>query len=413
MKDKNSLTMPLGRAARYVMGKSIRFLLHSRHATQLGRGLLSRHPGIKAKLLHLAGKSSQEVAEDIQRRIDHELLRKAQAMQKRSVYANLPSLARPGRIDKLVFQGYSRPLSLAIETTNICNNNCVVCSYSSQTRARETMSLSLFEKILQDYKALGGGDLSFTPLVGEVLLDKYLPTRLEMVKKMGFIRRLSVHSNGVMARLYDDPALKYIVQSFDRFKISIYGLDSEEYKAMTRKDEYESAMENISRILRNSKGNVVFGIRHLKRRSAEDVAKWIEDLRTRSECQYPVEITEQVLEEYSNWGFLGEVNLPFDARWRPNPINKKQCLIPLLAPKITSTGDVSYCSCANFDASEQLTLGNIHNNSLKQLYNSQKCQKLYSWEIFGIPEFCRACSFYTSIDTMENWPTLFSDPPLN
>ena len=72
-----------------------------------------------------------------------------------------------------------RPLYLRIETVNICNNRCIICAYPNQTRHEEVMTMEVFKKAVEDYVNLGGGYLSLTPLVGEVLLDPYLIDRLK------------------------------------------------------------------------------------------------------------------------------------------------------------------------------------------------------------------------------------------
>jgi len=354
----------------------------------------------------------QTVIDGIKTSIEYKKLLDARALHKKTVFSNIACLARPERIEKLTFNGRSRPLTLSVETVNICNNDCIICPYSSQTRAHQTMSIELFGKILDDYTLIGGGNLALTPFVGEILLDKHLLTRLEMIKKSGIVSRLSVTTNGVMAHLFDDPTLEYIIHSFYRIWISIYGMDAEEYKAMTRKDEYEKALENICRILRFSKGNIVLGIRHLKKRSSEDIYKWVENLKNRANYKYPLEVIEDMF-VFNNWSiFNTNTKLPFDAKWRPAPTHMDQCLLPLLYTKITSAGDLSFCACVNFDASEELLLGNIKNYSLLELYNNEKCRKLWNWKSNGIPEFCRTCSFYQSLDVIEQQPTIFSDLPL-
>src|ERR1700704_696229 len=63
---------------------------------------------------------------------------------------------------------------VSIETTNICNANCVFCAYQYQTRPTGIMSVELFRKIIDEYSELGGGELGLTPTVGDPLIDKHL-----------------------------------------------------------------------------------------------------------------------------------------------------------------------------------------------------------------------------------------------
>jgi MoaA/NifB/PqqE/SkfB family radical SAM enzyme len=392
-------------------------LIHEK-VRQVYHDLLKREPDTDGlhywtELVERTG-DIQDVIKGVRESEEYILLGKAQELHQKTVYSNIEYLARAGRIEKLIYNGYSRPLALKVETTNICNNDCIICPYSSQKREKHIMSLGIFKKILEDYRMLGGGDLSLTPIVGDLFCDKYLIPRLDMIKTCGSVKRLSVTTNAVLALKYDDSALEYIVQSFDRFKISVYGLDREEYRVMTRKDEYEKALQSISKIMAYSKSNVVIGIRHLKKRSPEFVREWVEGLKKSSGCRYPVEVTEAA-DEYNNWSVLNtHTALPFDAKWQCDYEAKEQCFIPLLYSQVLSSGDVSFCSCANFDAHQQLMLGSIRDSSLAELYSSPKCSELYSWPICGVPEFCKTCSFYTPFDVfLARWPDVFTNLPLN
>jgi len=72
-----------------------------------------------------------------------------------------------------------------------------------------------------------------------------------------------------MARRYSDEELRSILAGFGRLKISVYGFDRDEYKSMTRQDEYEATTEQITRILALAPpGVVVVGLRNLKNRRA-------------------------------------------------------------------------------------------------------------------------------------------------
>jgi sulfatase maturation enzyme AslB (radical SAM superfamily) len=335
---------------------------------------------------------------------------KAVTAHRNSVFASLPSFSQPERIEKLSSGRHSRPLMLMVETTNICNNDCIICPYSSQTRKRQTMTLDLFSKLLSDYEELGGGALSFTPIVGDVFVDKHLIRRIEMVRECNFIRGFSVTTNGVLASRFDDAELDYIVSSFDRIKISVYGLDREEYRLMTRKDQYDVAMENITRLVRRSKGNVVLGLRMLKERPPSEIEGWIEGIRHEAGSQHPLVVKSEA-KQYSNWNFFDTSKpLPFSATWRPAVTNDKQCLIPLLAVQVTSAGNVSFCACANFDTVDRLMLGNINTQSLAEMYNSDRCRELWDWTKYGVPEFCRSCSFHLPIEVADHVPWLFDNP---
>ena len=94
--------------------------------------------------------------------------------------------------------GANRPIYLRIETVNTCNNNCIICAYRDQSRAKSIMPMALFQKAVLDYAEMGGGFLSLTPLVGDILLDRYLSERLQFLRTVPEIRSLGVTTNGAM-----------------------------------------------------------------------------------------------------------------------------------------------------------------------------------------------------------------------
>src|SRR5262245_8331298 len=66
---------------------------------------------------------------------------------------------------------------LSIETTNICNSNCVFCANSVMTRRKGTMDMQQFKKAVDGYAAAGGDSIDFTVSIGDPLLDKKLLER--------------------------------------------------------------------------------------------------------------------------------------------------------------------------------------------------------------------------------------------
>lgn len=325
-----------------------------------------------------------------------------------SVYKKFPLIYKPENMPFLSQRGQSRPLMLMIETVNICNNDCIICPYSVQSRSKNIMPMDIFKKAVDDYVKIGGGALSLTPLVGEVFLDKLLMSRIDFVKPKSEITSLSVTTNALLAKRYKDEDLEKIVQSFDQINISIYGLDREEYKTMTNRDAYEDVIKSIERIVGFSQDNVSFGFRHLRDRSNEEVYDWVDNLVKKTGKNVKIHSRTNT---YSNWSYFDtSAPLPFGASWSKANINMTQCLIPILNCQIMSNGDVSFCACANFNATGELMIGNIMETSLMDIYNSEKVRKLWDYETYGVPNFCQTCSFHTPIEYLESTPWVFRDP---
>jgi radical SAM protein with 4Fe4S-binding SPASM domain len=330
-----------------------------------------------------------------------------------NAFSGAPWVNRIGYRKYLAPAGKPRPLALTCETVNVCNNDCIICAYTSQTRAKGVMSLEVFEKVLSDYSELGGGILSLTPVVGDVFLDNKLTDRLKLAAKYPLVNDLSVTTNAIATKRYDDEELDYILNRFRQIQISIYGIDEEEYLVMTKKETYAQMLSAIDRVLGLFRGRLVLVSQLLKRRSLDDVKAWAAAsfpnlLRTAAQVTI-----QEPYNNFSNWGILDTgKHLPFDATWRSNSAMKKQCLTPLVSFQIFWNGNVSFCPCDDFDNSPDLHLGNVMQQSLADMYSSAKVRRLWNWPEHGVPDFCKSCSFYQPMETLLSVPGALQNPRL-
>jgi radical SAM protein with 4Fe4S-binding SPASM domain len=313
---------------------------------------------------------------------------------------------QPSRLDRIlnIFQRrpdpglQSRPLMLICETVNICNHRCIICPYDRLKREHQVMGMDLFQKVLRDYTAMGGGYLSLTPVVGDIFFDPHLVKRIALISDYPSIKSVSVTTNAVYADRFSDDDLKSVVNRLDRIHISVYGLDEQEYCTMTRRDTYHKMLCSIRKIVDlTDRDNVAFGFRLLKNRTGSEIQTWIEENFGSS---YPYSCTTT----YSNWGgSLDESSdLPGDAQWAKKIQCAEPCLIPLLAAQVFSNGDVSFCPCADYEGDRELLLGNIATRTLGEIYNSDRTKNL--WLNYPkVPDFCKNCSFYRPLsDLKEN-----------
>lgn len=295
---------------------------------------------------------------------------------------------------------------LICETVNICNNDCIICAHSLMKRKKETMSLELFTKVLKDYSDMGGGKLSLTPMIGDIFLDKHLIARLKMIPEYPKITGLSVTTNAIASEVLSDKELKFVLDNFERVHISMYGLDDEEYHVMTRRPHYSKMLMNVKRMINISKNknNIVFGFRFLKDHTVDEIKGWIFQ---NFGCDVPFGFTKT----YSNWGNAIDtsVKLPFNGEWIQCQENTTQCLVPLFACQVFSNGDVSFCPCPDFDINEDLKIGNIFETHLIEIYNSEKCKKLWNFEE-KMPDFCKYCTFFKPITDVSAYEQTFEKP---
>lgn len=318
------------------------------------------------------------------------------------------ALESPAARAALTPNGQPRPLGLACETINVCNNACVFCAYPHQTRARGLMGMGLFARVLDQYAEIGGGRISLTAL-GEPLLDPLLAQRLDAIDGHPAVSGASLTSNASVAARLDRGRLRRIVPRLDPIQISIYGADPVEHRAITGRDSFEAMLEGTRRILTLASGTVVLAFRTARLRTRDELFDWLERrlpaLRSRASLE-----VRGPLAEFGNWGLFRPTDGLFDgARWRAEIEHKSQCLLPALALKVFWDGKVSFCPCGDFDRDPELALGDVGQLSLAEICRSRRFRELWHWSRCGVPEVCRRCSFYQPIDDAGRIPGFF-DP---
>jgi MoaA/NifB/PqqE/SkfB family radical SAM enzyme len=307
------------------------------------------------------------------------------------VFGNVKYLNKAKLKKYFQYQNMCRPLYLGIETVNICNLKCIICPCNKMTRKRELMDMDLFKKIVSDYCEIGGGDVSLTPVGGDIFLDKYLPERINHLKNQNKIRDIGFITNAIAASRFSDEDLRFIINSTYRIDISIYGLNEEEYSTITRTNgNYDKMIESARRIVSfNEKSLIVFGFRFLINHSQTEIEQWIiNNFKKKIPFGYTL--------EYGNWG--GEMNvktrLPYDAKWLPVQKNTKKmpCHFPLASTKVFLNGDVKFCLCIDYNNDiPENTIGNIKHERLIDIYNGVKARHLWR---HGFSK-CKICTFKT------------------
>jgi len=301
----------------------------------------------------------------------------------------------------------SRPVMIVIETINKCNNNCIICGNQYCTRKKQIMSIDLFEKLLQDYVKMGGGYISLTPQVGEIFLDPFLQQRLEKIKNYPEILGISVTTNAVLADKFDGQNFKNIINSFMRIHISIYGLDESEYSMMTRRNTYHRMVNSVRKIIEASETcNIAFGFRFIKTHTQQEIENWMIQ-------NFGKIIHYGWTNEYMNWGGgikTDLIELPSSAQWKSKCDRlKSACIFPFFVYRIFPDGNVSFCGCVDFNNAEEFALGDINKQTLLEIFNSEKNQKLWDFPHF-IPVTCQNCTHYAPISDYENLIDLFKSP---
>ena len=132
---------------------------------------------------------------------------------------------------------------LSVETTNVCNADCVFCANSAMKRKKGPLRMERFEKAVDDFVALGGTSLDFNVTIGDPLLDPYLLERARYVRRypqiagLGFVTTLQWLHRFDLGEFFD--------AGFTWLCISTTLSGRETYRTFFRVDKYDEMLANL------------------------------------------------------------------------------------------------------------------------------------------------------------------------
>jgi radical SAM protein with 4Fe4S-binding SPASM domain len=263
------------------------------------------------------------------------------------------------------------PLLVDAELTNKCNMTCLFCDRQLMKRKQGFMDETLFRKIIDDIAE----NSPFVKAIkfsrwGEPALHPKFYEFLHMAKDLGLITHVT--SNGLLL----DPKKCSVIDSLN---ISMQGLTPEEYSKMRDTEHYYKLVNNIIAILREKDRpfvNLSVTVLDESEEEIEEFKKrwWFVDGIGMGQTSF-VRVNNEELLERQSW------------QGRAEPCDNVRTRL-----SIDWDGHVTPC-CADFD--RYLTIGNIKENSIKELWNNERITKLrekfLSQEWKDIP-FCKTCS---------------------
>jgi MoaA/NifB/PqqE/SkfB family radical SAM enzyme len=286
---------------------------------------------------------------------------------------------------------------LRIETTNICNANCVFCAYQYQRRSRGVMSIDLFRKVIEEWLELGGGPVDLTPTVGDPLLDDPLLERLAFLRTQPGITSVGMFSN--MIALDRVGAAALATSGITRLLASVSGFDEAMYRRVFRSPLYKQVLANIQAFVRANQaaGNPVdFRIEMRVDRPLRQVFRYPDYLMVaRMVGQERINVNLR----YVDWaGRIKTEQLPGTMRlrrWLPPRISP--CSELYSGPMVYWDGRVGACGCMDLDASD-LVIGDARVAHLGDMWFGEEIHRLRdSFLTDKVPPICRTCKGYNNL----------------
>lgn len=294
-----------------------------------------------------------------------------------------------------------RPVRIHFELTNLCNANCVFCSYQFQTRPTLFMAEGVFKKAVADYVDLGGGAVGLTPVVGESLVDPHFLDRVRYLRTFPNITEIFVTTNGI---LLDKHGIQEVVTSgLSRINISTAGFQEEMYERLYRVDSYQRMRRNVLALLEeNAKHGNPIRV-NLWLRPDRRIGAVMNDPDFQPILAYKPHI-EFAWAYASARGKITRAVLPGTMRLRRGRSGKETCFYMFQGPIILEDGTVQACYRApqTMD-SQDLAIGNIMQSSLGEIWTSCRMKQLREGFNRDCPvETCRECGLYENLATLRS-----------
>lgn len=293
--------------------------------------------------------------------------------------------------------------ALNIETSSLCNLDCVFCAYGKKQTAKLTMSNADFENYVRQAIAMGYVEYDLTPCTGDVFMDRHIFDKFEFLDTVPGMRSYGFYTNFCVPRPKDIERLTTL-KRMTGFGVSVYGHDLDTFLKISRSTEavYHRLVRNLEHLLRLVEAGklkthlaVHPGRDNIRGRKSEIVTL----LDHFKKAGVPVVLTKGV---YNNWGGfvlqedMGDLPLKVG---KPGDIYKNGACVRLFTTlQVMATGIVNGCACRDADAT--LQLGDLKTKPLHEIISVENPAYMELIEEQQRGDFrpvCDSCDFYASI----------------
>ncbi len=277
---------------------------------------------------------------------------------------------------------HSMPIRLWIETSTLCNLECIMCPNKNLPADRKSvMDLDLFQKIIDEAEHFAR-DI-YLHHRGEPFLNPQLFSMIRYAEEAGL--RTRFHTNGTM--LTPGRTDKLIEAAPSMVSFSVDGFSKEPYERIREGASFDKTVENIcylameKRKRRLKRPYIVVERIRFKEPDQDESPEAIAALKARFLEAGVDEVIEK--DEYE-WALQSAPGKETDKK-RPC------CTFPWYAMVICADGTVVPCP-QDFEAA--MVMGNVRNKSLRDIWNGEAYRDLrsgYSKEDSGSHPLCGQC----------------------
>ena len=300
------------------------------------------------------------------------------------MYADINELEK-----KLVVTDY--PLNIAIEITNHCNLNCVMCNNDKMKRKKGIISVDLYKKIIDETAEVNPATRIWLDFYGEALIAGWkLYYLIDYAKKKG-LTNVCINTNGIlMKKEYADMLLD---AGTDYISLDCDGFSKEVYEAIRVNGNRDVFYQNVDYLLKKKKNGNYKTIVDIKiidmEKNHDEIPQILEYWRSRGAWT--------AVRKCSSWASSDNEPMQMSDEGRI------ACGHAVGIGAITWDGLFSMCSW-DYDLDMPIA-GDVNKESIKEIWKKRNDTFLkkhfeHSWD--SLPSICKNCMNWMNIGE-ERW----------
>lgn len=300
------------------------------------------------------------------------------------------------------------PFTMFIASTQMCNFKCFYCTQHLSREEKDAinfrqvhMSDAIFEQVLEQAKEFQGKikRIVFTGL-GEPLANAKIPNMIEALSNAGVAGGYEIITNGYL--LTHEMTDQLLAAGLTFLRVSIQGLTAKRYQETTGiAIDYDRLLDNIAYFYER-KGNCRLYVKIMD--ECFDAGETEEDFyRVFGDICDKIYVEHLVNAQPSMEGNYGEQLNDEMTFYGDQSEEREVCPYMFYSLQIDAVGNTF--PCPPLGLPESFSLGNVSDNTLKEIWNSDRLYQLYREQLTGhrdrVP-VCAHCENYKCFTPKED-----------